>query len=78
MDAADQSRRLRSLPKLKVNRKTPGAVVHGPLEYGGMEMLETYVKQTQLQVTYLMKQIRHDKTVGTALHMLMANTQLRS
>ena len=66
------------LPKIRMNRNAPGAVVYGPLEMGGMEMLEIYTKQTQLQVPYIMKQLRNDKTVATAMHVLMANTQLRS
>ena len=80
----DQCRRengeLRSkvLPKLKMSRKAPGAVVHGPMEMGGMEWLELYTKQNQLQVPYLMKQVRHGGPVAEWLHMVMANTQLRT
>ena len=38
------------LPKLRLNRNMPNAVIYGPIEYGGMEMLESYALQYQLQV----------------------------
>ena len=35
------------LPKLRLNRNMPGAVIYGPLEHGGMEIIESYTLQDQ-------------------------------
>ena len=36
------------LPRMQMNRHTPKAVVHGPMEYGGMKIMDVYLMQDQL------------------------------
>ena len=54
----------------------PGAVIYGPLEYGGMEILETYTLQDQLQVTNLMKHLRWGGKVANNILVTLDNIQL--
>ena len=42
------------LPKLRLNRNMPSAVVYGLLEYGDMEITESHTLQDQLQTPNLM------------------------
>ena len=59
-----------------MNRHMPDAVVFGPLEYGGMGMVETYSLQDQLQVESVLKQVRWDMAMGEAIGVLLDNVQL--
>ena len=52
------------LPMLRFNRNFPSAVLYGPMEYGGMEFIEAYTLQDQVQLDYLIKQLRWDKVVA--------------
>ena len=54
----------------------PGAVIYGPLEYKGTEILESYTLQDQLQVTHLMKHIRWGGKVANTILVTLDNTQL--
>ena len=66
------------LPRLHFNRHYPTALLYGPLEYRGMEMLEAYTLQDQVQLSYLLKQIRWDKTVANDILVTLDNLQLCS
>ena len=46
------------LPKLWLNRNMPGAVIYGPLEHGGMKIIENYTLQDKLQVPNLIKHLK--------------------
>lgn len=52
------------LPMLRVNRHFPSAALYGPIEYGGLEFPDTYTLQDTVQLEYLIKQLRWDKTVA--------------
>ena len=39
------------LPQMRLNRNMPNAVVFGTINHGGMEFLEAYALQDQLQIT---------------------------
>ncbi|KAL7536722.1 hypothetical protein ACHAWF_007008 [Thalassiosira exigua] len=52
------------LPLLKVNRKMPRAVVHGPLQYGGMNILKHSALQDQWGLHYFVQSLRWDKIVA--------------
>ena len=54
----------------------PGAVIYGPLERGGMEMLESYALQDQLYVMTLMKHIRWRQKVVNDILVTLDNIQL--
>jgi hypothetical protein len=49
---------------MRFNRNFPSAVLYGPMEYGGMEFPETGTLQDQVQLDYLVKQLRWDRTVA--------------
>ncbi|EED89738.1 predicted protein [Thalassiosira pseudonana CCMP1335] len=66
------------LPKLKVNRNMPRDVVYGPLRYGGLGFTDCYTKQSQLQVPYVLKQLRWDKTIGNDMITTLDNIQMAS
>ena len=55
------------LPGLRLNRHFPAAVLYGPLDYGGMEFPEVSTLQDQVQINYILKQLRWDKVVAKLL-----------
>lgn len=63
----DSTIRATILPIMRFNRTYPGAVLYGPIDYGGMEFPNTQVLQDQVQIEYLIKQLRWDKTVANFL-----------
>ena len=58
---------------MRINKNIPNAVTYGLVRYRGMEMPHTYTSQDQLQVPYLIKALRWDKTVANNL---LTNTRL--
>jgi hypothetical protein len=52
------------LPRIRLNRHFPGAVLHAPMEYGGLEFPNVHIVQDQVQLKYLIKQLRWDKVVA--------------
>ena len=46
------------LPKMKINRKTPRAVVYGPKEYGGIEYPYIGTIQSKRGIAFFVKQIQ--------------------
>ena len=65
-------------PQMRLNRNYPKAVAYGPVEYGGMELPETYTLQDQLQISYLLRSLRWDSTVANDLLVTLDNIQLNS
>ena len=63
---------------MRLNWHYPNALLYGPLEYGGMEMMETYTLQDQVQLSYLLKQLRWDRTVANDIMVTLDNVQLYS
>ena len=66
------------LPRLRLNRNYPLPLVHGPLDFGGMELPDTHTLQDQVQLKYLIKQLRWDKTVATYFLVALDSAQLCS
>lgn len=66
------------LPLLCLNRNFPSAVLYGPLDYGGMEFIETYTLQDQVQLDYLIKQLRWDKVVSNDFLVTLDSVQMFS
>ena len=66
------------VPLIRLNRHYPSAILHGPLAYGGMEFIDTYTLQDQVQIDYLVKQLRWDKIVANAFLVALDSTQLCS
>ena len=66
------------LPRITINRNTPRAVIHGPLKFGGMSMADTYTRQTQHHLKYMVKQLRWNKTVAGDILATLDNIQLAS
>jgi hypothetical protein len=66
------------LPMLRFNRNFPSAVLYGPMEYGGMEFIEAYTLQDQMQLDYLIKQLRWDKVVANDFLVTLDTVQMCS
>ena len=66
------------LPKMRLNRHYPSAVLYGPTEFGGMEFPETYTLQDTIQLEYLIKQLRWDRTVANNFLVTLDTVQLCS
>ena len=66
------------LPRLRLNRNFPSAVLYGPMEYGGLEFPETYTLQDQVQLDYLIKQLWWDKVVANDFLVALDSVQMCS
>ena len=66
------------LPITRFNRNFPSAVLYGPIDYGGMEFIETYTLQDQVQLDYLVKQLRWDRVVANDFLVALDSVQLCS
>jgi hypothetical protein len=66
------------LPRLRLNRHFPNVLLFGPLEYGGLELMDMYTLQDQVQLSYLLKQLCWDKTVANDILFTLDNLQLCS
>jgi len=65
-------------PKMRFNRNLPSALAYGPEEFGGMEFPEVYTLQDQLQIPYLLKALRWNKTVANNFLVTLDNIQMAS
>ena len=66
------------LPRLRLNRHLPHAILYGPKMYGGLEFPDVRTLQDHLQIEYLIKQLRWDKTVANDLLVTLDTIQLCS
>ena len=64
------------LPQLRLNRNFPHALTFGPKCYGGLEFPETYTLQNQLQISYMISRLRHDKTVANSILTALETAQI--
>lgn len=64
------------LPLIRLNRHFPSAVLYGPHQYGGMEFPDVYTMQNQLQIEYIIKQLRWKKTVANDFLVTLDNVQI--
>ena len=66
------------VPRLRLNRHFPTPLLYGPLEYGGLEFPDTATLQDQVQLDYLIKQLRWDKLVANDFLVALDSVQLCS
>jgi len=66
------------LPRLRINRNTPRAIIYGPRAYGGLEMPDIYTRQTQHHIKYMIKQLRWNSTLANDILTALDNIQLAS
>lgn len=66
------------LPITRFNRNFPSAVLYGPFDYGGMEFIEAYTLQDQVQMEYLLKQLRWDRVVANDFLVALDSVQMCS
>ena len=66
------------LPGLRLNRHFPSAVLYGPTDFGGLEFPDIFTLQNQIQLDYLIKQLRWDKTVANDFLVTLDSVQLCS
>ena len=63
---------------IRLNQNFPSAVLYGPLDYGGLEFVEAYTLQDQVQLEYLLKQLRWDHAVANNFLVALDSVQLCS
>ena len=61
-----------------MNSNYPSAVLYGPAEYGGMEFPEVYSLQDQVQLPYLVQQLRWNQDVANDFLVVLDRAQLVS
>jgi hypothetical protein len=61
-----------------LKRNYPGAVLHAPVKYRGMEFPNVEYLQNQTQLEYWLKQLRWDKTVNNDFKVTLTRVQLRN
>ena len=66
------------VPMLRLNRNYPTSILHGPIDYGGMEFPDAYSLQDQIQLDYLIKQLRWDKVIANTFLVTLDTVQLCS
>ncbi len=64
------------LPRQRLNRHYPAAVLYGPSDYGGMEFPHTHTLQTTTQLKYMIKQLRWNKMVANDMSVTLDTLQL--
>ncbi len=66
------------LPLMKINRSTPRDLVHGPLQFGGMNILKHQVLQDQWNLQYFIQSLRWDKIIAQDIITVLDDFQLVS
>lgn len=66
------------IPRMRLNRHFPSAVLYGPMELGGLDFMQVRTLQLTTQITYLLKQLRWDKTVANDIIVTLDTLQLAS
>lgn len=70
--------RQKIIPRMRLNRHFPSAVLYGPIELGGLDFMEVRTLQLTTQVSYVLKQLRWDKTVANDIIVTLDTLQLAS
>lgn len=65
------------IPPMKFNRHYPGAVLYGLSEHGGLEYPNVHILQDQVQLEYVLKQLRWGHTVANDFLTTLDSLQLR-
>ena len=58
------------LPLMKINHRTPRALVHGPLQYGGMDIVKHSALQDQWGLYYFVQTLRWDDIIANDAYQL--------
>jgi hypothetical protein len=66
------------LPKLRVNRHMPHAVVYSPLSFGGISWPSFQIRQDTESILTMIKHLRWNQTVGTDMLVVLSAWQLAS
>ena len=66
------------LPRLRLNRHFPLAVLYGPTDIGGLDFFQCGTLQLTTQVSYLIKQLRWNRTVANDVIVTLDTLQLAS
>ena len=66
------------LPRMRLNRHFPRAVLYSAIRHGGMAFPETRTLQLSTQLTYLTKQLRWNHTVANDLLVTLDSLQLHT
>ena len=66
------------IPRLRLNRHFPAAVLHGPMELGGLDFPHCRTLQLITQLTYVIKQFRWNKGVANDMLVTLDMLQLAS
>ncbi len=66
------------LPRLRLNRHYPRAVLYGPIIYGGMAFPELHSLQCATQLEYIIKQLRWNRTVANDFLTTIDSAQLHT
>lgn len=64
------------VPMWRLNRNFPSAILYGPTEFGGIEFPDAYTLQDQVQLDYLVKQLRWNKSVANAFLVALDSVQI--
>ena len=64
------------LPRLRINRHFPAAVLYGPIKYGGLAFPHVHTLQTEVQLRYILKQLRWNRTVANDIIVTLDSIQL--
>jgi len=65
-----------TLPKLKLNRNTSRAIIHGPSRYGGLNMSHVYGEQGNGQLRLLLGHLRNRDHTGELIIIAMSYLQI--
>ena len=66
------------VPRMRLNRHYPSAVLYGPIKYGGMDFPHIHTLQTRVQVQYILKQLRWNKSVANDIIVTLDSIQLNA
>ena len=64
------------LPRFNLNSHLPTAVAHGPLKFGGMMLPDAYTTQDQVQIPFIIRQLRWDRLVANDILVTLDALQL--
>ena len=70
--------RQKIVPRLRLNRHFPSAVLYGPTDIGGLDFPHCGTLQLTTQISYLLKQLRWNRTVANDVIVTLDTLQLAS
>ena len=64
------------LPKLKINRNTARAIIHGPQKFGGIQLRHAYAEQGHGQLRLFLGHLRNRDHTGELIHVSLSFLQI--